>query len=745
MLASNKNFNKVLSGWFINLFAELNPTKEEIQSLQSELFSLLSSPNSKVVNDALQFIRQLVKEPDFEISNFLDAVPVLLSSDTKGTVTAALGLLDILAKNFPQEQQKIVLLTCHTFIHADDSLQTKAARIIVKYAKKEVTGLQDELKQYWPGILHSAREILQKIAGEPESNLDNLPKTIETAIVQENKFEPIAAVDTIDDLFFLASQAFDNNASWHFDFLPAFLTKFQNEIKGANISRLEPALQRALKFMNSGPQANMGSLDHMLAVFFIDCCIHLVRKYPEDAEVLKKLFAKFDQKDGDIQKSWLAMEESSTYIETWDNYYAHDPFYLPFKFFLQQSLKKITAGSKTPLLSTPTHQPGWLSVRIFAERLHIYQKEGAIPFSMDIQLAVSRCKPGIEKEEKEFATKYLTGEYKDLLLYILGDAAIPAYKLQYPEAWLVAFFTKRPKQADAMIDNLGICAKTWEEYTGQLPWETVEEDYKTQRYNYEKRKYEEVTDRRKILRILSPAKREQQKPTGIKKLLTKILPENNKKNELVFLYDYFTIKSNFFDREHNDVRRIFLMMPNNPESFLAPVIRKALKYPTFFSESDKKFVIALLQLLHETWDDFGEMAHLFLATSMISSDKTAANIAAEIWVKATNAKKIDHVLLGKIIGIHQRIEFAPFKRFTDLFLQSMFKISPLHNQSAQIILENILAELPEEPVKNLKKLLEVYSELLNLNAAKLTDSRVQKKLECWQKNTGLSKLAKSFS
>lgn len=184
------------------------------------------------------------------------------------------------------------------------------------------------------------------------------------------------------------------------------------------------------------------------------------------------------------------------------------------------------------------------------------------------------------------------------------------------------------------------------------------------------------------------------------------------------------------------------MMPNNPESFLAPVIRKALKYPTFFSESDKKFVIALLQLLHETWDDFGEMAHLFLATSMISSDKTAANIAAEIWVKATNAKKIDHVLLGKIIGIHQRIEFAPFKRFTDLFLQSMFKISPLHNQSAQIILENILAELPEEPVKNLKKLLEVYSELLNLNAAKLTDSRVQKKLECWQKNTGLSKLAK---
>lgn len=62
--------------------------------------------------------------------------------------------------------------------------------------------MQDELKQYWPGILHSAREILQKIAGEPESNLDNLPKTIETAIVQENKFEPIAAVDTIDDLFF---------------------------------------------------------------------------------------------------------------------------------------------------------------------------------------------------------------------------------------------------------------------------------------------------------------------------------------------------------------------------------------------------------------------------------------------------------------------------------------------------------------------------------------------------------------
>lgn len=116
-------------------------------------------------------------------------------------------------------------------------------------------------------------------------------------------------------------------------------------------------MQRALKFMNSGPQANMGSLDHMLAVFFIDCCIHLVRKYPEDAEVLKKLFAKFDQKDGDIQKSWLAMEESSTYIETWDNYYAHDPFYLPFKFFLQQSLKKLQLAAKHLCCQHPPISP----------------------------------------------------------------------------------------------------------------------------------------------------------------------------------------------------------------------------------------------------------------------------------------------------------------------------------------------------------------------------------------------------
>ena len=38
LLASNRNFNKVLSGWFAQLFTELEPTKEELLRLQKELF-----------------------------------------------------------------------------------------------------------------------------------------------------------------------------------------------------------------------------------------------------------------------------------------------------------------------------------------------------------------------------------------------------------------------------------------------------------------------------------------------------------------------------------------------------------------------------------------------------------------------------------------------------------------------------------------------------------------------------------
>ena len=70
LLAANKNFNKILSGWFIQLFSELRPEKTEILALQSDIFSVLNSPHSKVVNSGLDFIKQITDNDQFDINSF---------------------------------------------------------------------------------------------------------------------------------------------------------------------------------------------------------------------------------------------------------------------------------------------------------------------------------------------------------------------------------------------------------------------------------------------------------------------------------------------------------------------------------------------------------------------------------------------------------------------------------------------------------------------------------------------------
>src|SRR6185312_16825303 len=99
----------------------------------------------------------------------------------------------------------------------------------------------------------------------------------------------------------------------------------------------------------------------------------------------------------------------------------------------------------------------------------------------------------------------------------------------------------------------------------------------------------------------------------------------------------------------------------------------------FWEENDKKLVQKSLETLYTIWGNFGETAHLLVALSMLSSDKTIRSVSAEIWIKGVNEGTIDSSLLGEIIGKIEGVEYAPLKRFTDLIMGNMFKISVHHN------------------------------------------------------------------
>lgn len=170
------------------------------------------------------------------------------------------------------------------------------------------------------------------------------------------------------------------------------------------------------------------------------------------------------------------------------------------------------------------------------------------------------------------------------------------------------------------------------------------------------------------------------------------------------------------------------------------VVDKSLKYPTFCEEGDKKLVIATLQTLHRIWRAFGNMAHLFLATCMLCSDKTSASFAAEIWLNGAPKGTVDSKLIGEIIGVHQRAEFAPIKRFTDLIMGQMFQVSKQHNIELEKLLTSLLHTLPDEPIKNLKKLLEIYAEILSVNNSLIHHEILKQQLLKWKATAGLNKV-----
>ena len=194
--------------------------------------------------------------------------------------------------------------------------------------------------------------------------------------------------------------------------------------------------------------------------------------------------------------------------------------------------------------------------------------------------------------------------------------------------------------------------------------------------------------------------------------------------------------------EDRDIRRLYLLTPNNPEPLLARIIDKCLSNPQFSDATRGRIVVETLQVLHETWKQPGEMGHLFISTCMLSQDKTTANYAAEIWVKAVEENSINNDLLGTLLGKTQSIEFAPMKRLTDLILKNMLNISPLHNTALQAMLTAFLREQPESPIRGFRKLLEIYFELLHVNCSSVLDASLNSKMQHWKGSGTLSKVIK---
>ena len=751
LLASHRNFNKTLSGWYAELFLQLKPTQEQALTLQREILNLFSSPHSKVVNTALQACKLIVECSTFDISSFLDGSSLLLSNNTKSVVTSALQVLERVAKKHVEKRTQVCMISTEAFIHKDDGIQTRAANLIAKYAVIGDADLQQSLSLYNDTLFSNAKALLLPFysprldeieaplpSSSPVDGLDNEQLPAVTAL---------PAITTLDELVFLSSQAFDNNESWHIDLFPASLIRLQNQITGEHLRMFEPAIQRALKLYFGDWRSTQGELDLLLACFFLDYCLWLIEQFPEEGKTARELFRTFLSKSEENKKVWQEHGTGLTFLGGWKPEGSRY-LYTAHRKLLEAVLYGLKHGLNLPLLCEPTHSPAFIDPVVLIKRLAMHQDQQGTIDETDLQVAISRCwLKGVENAST-IARETLEGELQRLMLFLLDEKKEPVGPFTLESAWMTAALSKSPRKQYPALATLRYSVLPQGKYTGQYPFEIVEEEYTLDSYVWKNEKCETIKKaaKRQVIKIdfTLPAAKNTQQGFGLKKWFKKVIGNEEGKDSVttLLLSDYLVFKEQWLSVEDRDIRRIFMLTPNNPEPLIAKVIDKCLSNPIFIDAAKQRLVIKVLQALHDTRPSFGEMSHLFISTSMLSADKTTATYAAEIWLSAVDDRSINSSSIGTLLGKHQCIEFAPMKRLTDLILTSMLNVSSLHNKALEEMLTRLLIHLPQSPVKGLKKLLEIYFELLHLNQSSVSEPALNILLQEWKQSKNLQKIQK---
>ncbi|AYL95900.1 DUF6493 family protein [Mucilaginibacter celer] len=725
--AINRNFNQSLCGWFVELFIRIEPSKTELLDLQQVLLNTFNSPHSKPVNTALKYFKDIAGDEGFDETGFFEHCPLVLSSESKTTVTNALMILEKLAKKHPGKREEICILASQALLHQDDKLQVRTAKLISKYADSASLDVWEAVSAYQQGLLFEAKNILEPFL-MPEEPTDDSEDFV--GVHEQQDRQPIAFPQNFDEFVYLASQAFDQNEAYHFDLLPAAILKFQDQMTEQNIRKLLPAFQRAFKTISGDWVSTRGYLDSMLAKFMLSYGLLLMDFYPAAAQSLKELHQEHRKKMVE-KKQDLKWFDSG--IKAWE-VFTHSKGYKPHKHILLNAFWALEHKLWVPLLSTPTHEPSLVSIEELIRRISVYQGKNTRPGLMDYQVAVMRSFIDNKEEALSLANGLLNGESRDLIGFILGEDHQPNPQHQLKPVWLAAVLTHRR----SLIQQWAAYSKWNEEYLlAGFTWSSLVEHYQEKKYNYQKQKYEMVPATRNAVIVSINKTDTSPVASGIKSLWNKLTGHKTLVAYEEGYFDFAELKYKYITAEQNDIKRLIYLSPNWPEHWLCYVNKESFRYFDLQGETDKKLVISAQETLMTLKYTYGAASHLFIGTCMLLNDKTVRSYAAELWIKGVKDQTINSKQLGEIIGKHEYNGLAPLKRFTDLILSGMLHISPAHDRELEQLLAACISNMNKKPLNNTKKLLDIYLEVLAANKQSVTDEKVLGMLNEWEQ-TGSS-------
>ncbi len=698
--AIKRNFKRNFINQFRELFIKLNPSVDEKLALQHELFELFNQPLAANVSFAIDQIKTITEQKGFDIEAFLlNTESILPRNDLKTGIKTILSICEKIAKKQPDFSAQICMLVTNCLISSESSIQEKAAKIIKNYSNKNDEMLLASISTYTEQLNKTTLEFLQNFISIDDKSDTSAENTeyhyIPQTFPKSTEGKPVEYISNWNDLLFQVGKALKSTDPIDAELLFDGIIRLQNQFPDNYKEQLEPYLKQLNNFSQN---SYIGNIQRFI-------------------------------------KEWGAVTLPTFY----DYGLKTDPFIRLFTLQLKGINSKLKSKSNLPLLSTPTHSPFWLSSDVFVDRLLLYQNANEIFDDVDFLLAISRISIDSSTETIQKIHK-LNNISRSLLLYLLLDN-------QEIIITKSSFIENTTQTITKYFSKLGNKIQLTDDDREALLWAVVA---RTKQSNGIFKEFEETT-LKTLPNVVKPYELDwkiiqwgeyiswNQKTILHNRLKLNSINDKLEINESIYSLGYFGTKSanDFIDIFADDIKSIYSLSPNYPESFYFKVIQEYAEESTTGSNLTKEAFHESLKTLLLYKPNIENSANLFLATGFLSNAPMNRDLSVEIFIQSVIEQRLDVKQLGQNIGKLLGGNYAPIQRLSDSLL-SLKNISELNDIALILFFENMLIEFSDELSKGFTKLLEFYNELL-LNYNRKVCIEVEQKLNRWQENTTLKK------
>jgi hypothetical protein len=736
LLALRRDFRRSLLAWFKELFLALKPTLTERLARQSELTELLPHALPTVANFAMEQLRELMPEPGFSLAPLLLYADNLLTRpDLKTGLRTLLTSLLKLPKQDAAHAPVVARLLAAALPHPDGQVQERAAK-----------GLASLLAA--PRPLLSPEETATALAAI-QANADLLAAPARTALAAW--LPAVASVDSeVETAFYAPATQFTPElspataivpvADWH-ELL--FLTG--QVLRHDDPAATERWLDGLLRLHGQLPAGFAGQLRPYLAQLFPEI------KKASDAEVAAILTrpVRVYGYQGLVQTLLLSWATDFTVprVDSVDILQPHkfpNPL-LPIskcRYLLAEKL--LMERRNLPLLSTPTHQPAWVAPSGLVSRLLAYQAAGVAPELSDLAVALARtahAHPAEAAEALRQLPAIADSGLRELLTWFLGPAGQPLPALAnateqrppaglqstitdaLPELWAIAARTKAPAGSFPTLP-----AVLGYDYPGlaQPLLTTFEEVQRENQYSDPDQPSQTKTFRFIELAWASGALAAAPSP------LLLYAPPFGKS-------EYGSWEGNWVMAQ--DLVFLLALVPGYGAPLYEQILRSAA-WADNLETNERDMVAQTLRALLNPGPAFESAETALVACGLVHHTPLCRSLAHEVLLRAVAEGRLQPAPLGRVLGQQLAIGYTPVPRLSD-GLAVLIGIDAVTDDALRQVLDALLPELPASPLRNMRKLLEAYSNL-RVRTSRPVPAAVSARLHEWRAAASLKQVAGSL-